>query len=112
MVESQSPRVQAAPTAYAGPTSLTASTAARMPKTSRRAKAHVAKACQNCKKAHLSCDEARPCARCVAAGKQVRPIHETAFLRVHTFSFFDPRPSPSPFRAAITYAPPSFVRVC
>jgi Fungal Zn(2)-Cys(6) binuclear cluster domain len=57
---------------YAGPTSVGGASGARMPKTSRRAKAHVAKACQNCKKAHLSCDEARPCARCVASGKQVR----------------------------------------
>ena len=35
-------------------------------------KAHIASACVNCKKAHLSCDSARPCARCVASGKQVR----------------------------------------
>lgn len=41
---------------------------------SRRTKAHIAKACQNCRKAHLSCDEARPCARCFAAGKQVGQI--------------------------------------
>jgi Fungal Zn(2)-Cys(6) binuclear cluster domain len=37
----------------------------------RRTKAHVARACQNCKKAHLSCDENRPCARCVATRKEV-----------------------------------------
>jgi hypothetical protein len=37
----------------------------------RRAKAHVARACQNCKKAHLSCDENRPCGRCVATRKEV-----------------------------------------
>ncbi|KAF2721572.1 hypothetical protein K431DRAFT_303329 [Polychaeton citri CBS 116435] len=36
----------------------------------RKAKAHVASACINCKKAHLSCDVSRPCARCVATGKQ------------------------------------------
>jgi len=37
----------------------------------RKAKAHVASACVNCKRAHLSCDVQRPCARCVATGKQV-----------------------------------------
>lgn len=37
----------------------------------RRAKAHVANACNNCKRAHLSCDVERPCGRCVATGKAV-----------------------------------------
>lgn len=37
----------------------------------RKAKTHVASACVNCKRAHLSCDVQRPCARCVASGKQV-----------------------------------------
>ena len=60
------------PAAYSGPTSLTSPTGAKIHRPSRRTKAHVAKACQNCKKAHLSCNEARPCARCVASGKQVR----------------------------------------
>ncbi|KAK5165589.1 uncharacterized protein LTR77_009118 [Saxophila tyrrhenica] len=36
----------------------------------RKSKAHVASACINCKRAHLSCDVQRPCARCVASGKQ------------------------------------------
>lgn len=40
-------------------------------KTARRTKAHVASACVNCKKAHLSCDAKRPCTRCVASNKQV-----------------------------------------
>lgn len=40
-------------------------------KPARRTKAHVASACVNCKKAHLSCDVQRPCGRCVASGKQV-----------------------------------------
>lgn len=35
----------------------------------RRAKAHVASACVNCKKAHLACDAQRPCPRCVSIGK-------------------------------------------
>lgn len=35
-----------------------------------KSKAHVASACINCKRAHLSCDVQRPCARCVASGKQ------------------------------------------
>ncbi|KAI9709563.1 MAG: hypothetical protein M1820_003323 [Bogoriella megaspora] len=39
-------------------------------KSSRRPKVHVASACVNCKKAHLSCDVQRPCARCVSTGKQ------------------------------------------
>lgn len=38
----------------------------------RKSKAHVASACVNCKRAHLSCDIQRPCLRCVASGKQVR----------------------------------------
>lgn len=42
-------------------------------KPARRTKAHVASACVNCKKAHLSCDVQRPCGRCVASGKQVSP---------------------------------------
>lgn len=37
----------------------------------RRSKTHVASACINCKRAHLSCDVQRPCGRCVASGKQV-----------------------------------------
>jgi hypothetical protein len=37
----------------------------------RKAKTHVASACVNCKRAHLSCDVQRPCARCTASGKQV-----------------------------------------
>lgn len=37
----------------------------------RKSKAHVASACMNCKRAHLSCDVQRPCARCVASSKQV-----------------------------------------
>lgn len=40
-------------------------------RTQRRQKAHVAKACVNCKKAHLSCDDARPCNRCKTTGKEV-----------------------------------------
>ncbi|USP74335.1 hypothetical protein yc1106_01609 [Curvularia clavata] len=43
---------------------------ARPAKPARRTKAHVASACVNCKKAHLSCDVQRPCGRCVASGKQ------------------------------------------
>lgn len=30
---------------------------------------HVRKACIHCKKAHLACDESRPCKRCVHLGK-------------------------------------------
>ena len=42
----------------------------------RRTKAHVASACMNCKRAHLSCDVQRPCTRCVATGKQVRLLQK------------------------------------
>ena len=38
----------------------------------RKNKSHVARACANCKKAHLSCDTSRPCARCVSTRKEVR----------------------------------------
>jgi hypothetical protein len=41
----------------------------------RKAKTHVASACVNCKRAHLSCDVQRPCARCTASGKQVSVVH-------------------------------------
>ncbi|KAK9493317.1 hypothetical protein V1508DRAFT_416377 [Lipomyces doorenjongii] len=36
----------------------------------RRTKSHVVTACSNCKKAHLACDVARPCQRCINLGKQ------------------------------------------
>lgn len=41
------------------------------PRSTRRAKAHVASACVNCKRKHLGCDSARPCRRCVLSGKAV-----------------------------------------
>ncbi|KAI1915526.1 hypothetical protein LOZ39_001138 [Ophidiomyces ophidiicola] len=44
--------------------------AALPPRSTRRAKAHVASACVNCKRKHLGCDSARPCRRCVVAGKE------------------------------------------
>lgn len=53
----------------------------RATKPARRTKAHVASACVNCKKAHLSCDVQRPCGRCVASGKQVSPTHSKSMLR-------------------------------
>ncbi|ODH29349.1 hypothetical protein ACO22_03776 [Paracoccidioides brasiliensis] len=40
------------------------------PRSTRRAKAHVASACVNCKKKHLGCESARPCRRCISAGKE------------------------------------------
>lgn len=40
-------------------------------RTGKKAKAHVASACMNCKRAHLSCDIQRPCTRCITSGKQV-----------------------------------------
>lgn len=53
------------------PTAIIAPPPLRQSKPARRTKAHVASACVNCKKAHLSCDVQRPCGRCVASGKQV-----------------------------------------
>lgn len=53
------------------PTAIIAPPPLRQNKPARRTKAHVASACVNCKKAHLSCDVQRPCGRCVASGKQV-----------------------------------------
>ncbi|KAF1996876.1 hypothetical protein P154DRAFT_305174 [Amniculicola lignicola CBS 123094] len=61
---SQGPGPQAQPTTIIAPQPL------RPHKPARRTKAHVASACVNCKKAHLSCDVQRPCGRCVASGKQ------------------------------------------
>ncbi|KAF2472147.1 uncharacterized protein BDR25DRAFT_221412 [Lindgomyces ingoldianus] len=60
----QGPGPQVQPTAIIAPPPL------RPNKPARRTKAHVASACVNCKKAHLSCDVQRPCGRCVASGKQ------------------------------------------
>jgi hypothetical protein len=62
------PGPQAQPTAIIAPPPL------RQSKPARRTKAHVASACVNCKKAHLSCDVQRPCGRCVASGKQVSAL--------------------------------------
>lgn len=52
--------------ATAGPSGVSPSTI----RAGRKSKAHVASACVNCKRAHLSCDVNRPCARCIASGKQ------------------------------------------
>lgn len=65
------------------PTALTSTATAgpSLPRSGRRPKAHVASACVNCKRAHLSCDVQRPCTRCIASGKQVRgnPFVEATF---------------------------------
>lgn len=50
------------------PPALTA--AQTTPQASRKAKTHVASACGNCRRSHLSCDVQRPCARCISSGKQ------------------------------------------
>ncbi|KAI9727007.1 MAG: hypothetical protein M1834_008589 [Cirrosporium novae-zelandiae] len=50
--------------------SIPASLHAPPPRTPRRAKAHVASACVNCKRKHLRCEERRPCTRCVQVGKE------------------------------------------
>ncbi|CAK4031394.1 hypothetical protein AC578_9363 [Lecanosticta acicola] len=71
------PPLQAAPARYgvAAPPVQSGPTLASAPRPSsskggRKSKAHVASACINCKRAHLSCDVNRPCGRCVASGKQ------------------------------------------
>jgi hypothetical protein len=46
------------------------------PRSTRRAKAHVASACVNCKRKHLGCDSARPCRRCVLSGKAVSSLQD------------------------------------
>jgi hypothetical protein len=51
-------------------------------KSTRRTKAHVASACVNCKKKHLGCDPARPCRRCVLAGKAVSSIFHPSLERL------------------------------
>jgi hypothetical protein len=56
------------PTSYAPPPTIHQRTISQ---DARKAKTHVASACVNCKRAHLSCDVQRPCARCIASGKQV-----------------------------------------
>ena len=53
-------------------TPISGQTQWRTVRPARRAKAHVASACVNCKRAHLSCDVQRPCSRCIAGGKEVR----------------------------------------
>lgn len=63
----ESPYVSSAP--FIGPSGPAAGVLAQRP--TRRAKAHVASACVNCKKKHLGCDSARPCRRCILAGKAV-----------------------------------------
>jgi len=61
-----------------GPAMMSTAEVARIPKgNTRRGKGHVAKACMNCKKAHLSCDNNRPCGRCVNNNKQVSGFEST-----------------------------------
>lgn len=61
-------RPNQAPPAFAAYSTFPARPSRR---TGRKANIHVASACVNCKRAHLSCDVQRPCTRCVALGKQV-----------------------------------------
>lgn len=58
------------PTSSYAPT--TSSSGRLISQEGRKAKTHVASACVNCKRAHLSCDVQRPCAHCITSGKQVR----------------------------------------
>ncbi|KAM5488505.1 hypothetical protein McanCB56680_000388 [Microsporum canis] len=55
---------------FGGPSTIPQRTTTLPPRSTRRAKAHVASACVNCKRKHLGCDSARPCRRCVVAGKE------------------------------------------
>ncbi|KAF3891868.1 Zn(2)-C6 fungal-type domain-containing protein [Trichophyton interdigitale] len=56
--------------AFGAPNTISTRTTTLPPRSTRRAKAHVASACVNCKRKHLGCDSARPCRRCVVAGKE------------------------------------------
>ncbi|KAK2744831.1 hypothetical protein FQN57_004155 [Myotisia sp. PD_48] len=56
--------------AFGSSSSISQRTTTLPPRSTRRAKAHVASACVNCKRKHLGCDSARPCRRCVVAGKE------------------------------------------
>lgn len=68
----ETPYLQPGPaTATPGATAVTAAARTLPPRQTRRTKAHVASACVNCKRKHLGCDSARPCRRCVLAGKAV-----------------------------------------
>ncbi len=70
--------VPSEPSIAALPTAAIALTLTAQPsqRGGRRPKAHVASACVNCKRAHLSCDAKRPCERFVVTGKQVsRTFH-------------------------------------
>lgn len=58
------------------PLGMTSATGQGQSRATRKPKAHVASACVNCKKKHLRCDNARPCRRCVQAGKEVRPLYD------------------------------------
>jgi len=53
-------------------------------KQQRRTKAHVVTACHNCKKAHLSCEEQRPCQRCKSSGKTVCFCFPTGLMCTNT----------------------------
>ncbi|KAF2208969.1 hypothetical protein CERZMDRAFT_118657 [Cercospora zeae-maydis SCOH1-5] len=57
------------PASFAGPAS-SSTDAPTGQRGGRKSKAHVASACINCKRAHLSCDVNRPCSRCVSTGRQ------------------------------------------
>ncbi|EME78294.1 uncharacterized protein MYCFIDRAFT_178452 [Pseudocercospora fijiensis CIRAD86] len=76
---SQSQPTSAAPTAWQPSAENEPSTRPTSSRGGRKSKAHVASACINCKRAHLSCDVNRPCARCVASGKQVWMSFDTCF---------------------------------
>ncbi|KAL2009350.1 hypothetical protein VTN00DRAFT_7544 [Thermoascus crustaceus] len=66
----EAPYLQPGPaTAAPGATAVATAARALPPRQTRRTKAHVASACVNCKRKHLGCDSARPCRRCVLAGK-------------------------------------------
>lgn len=65
---------------------------------------HVRKACIHCKKAHLACDEGRPCKRCIHLGK-------TDCIDVEHKRRGRPRSSPEKKRTAQISTPQEYV-VC
>ena len=96
MSTSTSTRTSPAPHSPRGPSPSGADPGRRG--SSQPTKANVTAACGPCKRAHLACDPARPCKRCVSMGKESqcvdvpvsRAIQEGTSLRLLSFAFLFP----------------------
>lgn len=71
--ESHTPlhRADTVPSAVISPQPIAGLARSDSTRSAQRPKTHVPNACNNCKRAHLSCDVARPCSRCVQTGRMV-----------------------------------------